>query len=167
MREGPRKGLRTLAAEEDLGRAVLESLDPEQRKIAVVDQAAYKDILTAASRKAALNGQPSGLSAAEDERAAVRGAAARWWRNTRATCRSNWRRRARSRSARRGATLHFAWAGGARRGEPHYYRVQAPTFLIEYDDTQNNANHIHSVWRDFEGDWGLDLLKQHYEASHR
>ena len=102
VRDGPRKGLRALAAEEDLGRAVLETLDPEPRKIAVVDQAAYKDILTAASRKAALNGQPSGLSAAkmnarqfEALRALVE--------VTRATCRSNWRWRARNSSARRGA----------------------------------------------------------------
>ena len=60
----------------------------------------------------------------------------------------------------------FAWAGVEQRGGPHYYRVQAPTFLIEYDNTQNNANHIHSVWRDFNGDFGLDLLAMHYQASH-
>ena len=166
VREGPRKGLRALAAEEDLGRAVLETLDPEQRKIAVVDQAAYKDILTAASRKAALNGQPSGLSAAKmnaRQFEALRALVEEYARNVPeqlALAREEQFRKA-------GRNLHFAWAGGARRGEPHYYRVQAPTFLIEYDDTQNNANHIHSVWRDFEGDWGLDLLKQHYEASHR
>lgn len=65
------------------------------------------------------------------------------------------------------ANLYFAWAGGIQKGEPHYYRIQTPAFLIEYDDTQNNANHIHSVWRDFDGDFGGDLLAQHYEASHR
>ena len=66
-----------------------------------------------------------------------------------------------------GANLFFAWAGVEEKGGPHYYRVQGPTFVIEYDNTQNNANHIHSVWRDFSGDFGLDLLKQHYQASHR
>src|SRR5207253_11381567 len=61
-------------------------------------------------------------------------------------------------------SIFFAWAGGTERGEPHYYRVQGPTFLIEFDNTQNDANHVHSVWRDFANDFGDDLLKQHYEA---
>src|ERR1700686_4349932 len=65
VREGPRKGLRTLAAEEDLGRDLMESLTPEEKKVAIVTADAYKDILTEASRKAALAGQPSGLSAAK------------------------------------------------------------------------------------------------------
>ena len=65
------------------------------------------------------------------------------------------------------AGLYFAWAGGIERGDPHYYRIQTPAILIEYDDTQNNANHIHSVRRDSEGDFGLDLLADHYKASHK
>ena len=66
-----------------------------------------------------------------------------------------------------GTNIFFAWAGGLNRGEPHYYRIQTPAFLIEYDNTQNEANHIHSVWRDFTGDFGGDLLKEHYQASHQ
>ena len=65
-----------------------------------------------------------------------------------------------------GNNIQFAWAGSTERGQAHYYRVQAPSFLIEYDNIQNKANHIHSVWRDWEGDFGLDLLKAHYDASH-
>ena len=65
-----------------------------------------------------------------------------------------------------GRDLYFAWAGVEQRGGPHYYRIQAPAFLVEYDNTQNEANHIHSVWRDFNGDFGLDLLEAHYRASH-
>jgi hypothetical protein len=61
--------------------------------------------------------------------------------------------------------IHFAWAGGLEHGEGHYYRVQGPTFLMEYDNTQNNNNHIHSVWRDFENDFGEDLLKKHYRDT--
>ena len=61
--------------------------------------------------------------------------------------------------------IHFGWAGGAEPGEPHYYRIQGPTFLIEYDNLQNSANHIHSVWRDLSGDFGDDLLAQHYALS--
>jgi hypothetical protein len=64
------------------------------------------------------------------------------------------------------ANLFFAWAGGIEKGDPHYYRIQTPVFLVEYDDTQNNANHVHTVWRDFTGDFGDDLLAQHYQASH-
>ena len=59
----------------------------------------------------------------------------------------------------------FAWMGGRERGLPHYYRVQGPTFLIEYDCTQDGGNHIHAVWRDFEGDFGVDLLAEHHRNS--
>ena len=64
-----------------------------------------------------------------------------------------------------GKGMFFAWAGGFEPGEGHYYRVQTPTFLFEYDNTQNNANHIHAVWRQFEGDFGEDLLGHHYRTS--
>ena len=60
--------------------------------------------------------------------------------------------------------ITFAWAGGTEPGERHYYRVQGPTFLIEYDNTQNNGNHMHSVWRDFNGDFGRDLLREHLKT---
>jgi hypothetical protein len=62
--------------------------------------------------------------------------------------------------------VHFAWAGGAERRQPHYYRLQGQRFLVEYDNIQNDVNHIHSVWRDPEGDFGSDLLAQHYAAAH-
>ncbi len=62
--------------------------------------------------------------------------------------------------------ISFAWAGGTERRQPHYYRLQGPRLLVEYDNTQDNANHIHSVWRDPEGDFGADLLAQHYAAAH-
>ena len=61
--------------------------------------------------------------------------------------------------------IHFAWAGTLEPGEGHYYRVHAPVFLIEYDNTQNDANHVHSVWRDLENDFGGDALARHYEES--
>jgi hypothetical protein len=60
----------------------------------------------------------------------------------------------------------FAWAGPVERGQKHYYRVQGPTFLIEFDNTQNNGNHVHSVWRDFAGDFGRDLLREHIKTAH-
>jgi len=61
---------------------------------------------------------------------------------------------------------HFAWAGAAERGAGHYYRVQGPVFLAEYDNTQNDANHIHAVWRNLLNDFGEDLLRNHYKQSH-
>ena len=63
-------------------------------------------------------------------------------------------------------TVRLAWLGPTAKGEKHYYRVQGPTFLIEYDCTQGNGNHIHSVWRDFKGDFGKDLLAEHYLRDH-
>ena len=59
----------------------------------------------------------------------------------------------------------FAWMGSTSAGEGHYYRIQGPTFLIEYDNVQNSANHIHAVWRDFDGDFGRDVLADHYSSS--
>ncbi len=63
--------------------------------------------------------------------------------------------------------VHFAWAGGTEPGQKHYYRLQGATFLVEYDDTQGNGNHIHTVWRDMTNDFGDDLLKKHYEEHHQ
>jgi hypothetical protein len=63
--------------------------------------------------------------------------------------------------------LHFAWAGSLQPGSGHYYRIHGLSLLIEFDNTQNNANHIHSVVRDLENDFGGDLLRKHYEESHR
>jgi hypothetical protein len=61
----------------------------------------------------------------------------------------------------------FAWAGPEERWQGHYYAVRGPSFLLEYDNTQNGANHIHAVWRDYDGDWGEDLLARHYAEAHR
>ena len=61
--------------------------------------------------------------------------------------------------------IRFGWAGSIARGRPHYYRVQGATFLIEYDASQNGGNHVHTVWRDFTGDFGRDLLREHYRAA--
>lgn len=62
--------------------------------------------------------------------------------------------------------LHFAWAGSLQRGEGHYYRIQSSDFLFEYDNTQGGANHVHAVWRDFDGDFGRDILKEHHNENH-
>ena len=165
VQEGARKGLRTLAGEEDLGMELIRSLDEPQLKIAIVNSTAYNEILTGASRRAALQGQPSGLAASEmkpsqfDALMALMEEYARNLPDELAEDRIVQINRA-------GRNIHFAWSGGIHHGDPHYYRVQSPSFLIEMDDTQDDANHIHSVWRDFTGDFGQDLLGQHYQASH-
>ena len=64
-----------------------------------------------------------------------------------------------------GDKIHFAWAGSLKRGEGHYYRIHGPTFIIEYDNTQNDANHIHTVWHSLINEFGLDALRKHYEKS--
>ncbi len=165
VREGPRKGLRTLAAEEDLARDVLESLTPEQKQVAIVTATAYPDILTMASRKAALEGQPSGLSAAKMTKKQF-GLLETLLSDYAGNVPEQLAQARMEEIKKAGTNIFFAWAGVEQRGGPHYYRIQAPAFLIEYDNTQNGANHIHSVWRDFNGDFGLDLLAMHYQASH-
>jgi hypothetical protein len=165
VREGPRKGLRVLHAEEDLARALLKALTPEQKKTTIVAPEAYKDIITMASRKASLEGQPSGLQASKmtaKQRTMLMEVVEEYAHNLPEEIAQE--RLGRAKKA--GGNLFFAWAGGEELGQPHYYRIQAPDFLIEYDNTQNNANHVHSVWRDLTGDFGADLLKQHYDASH-
>ena len=166
VREGPRKGLRVLGREEDLGRAFIQSLTPEQKKTAIVSADAPGEILTGPMRKAALTGQPSGIAASKltaQQRTLLQNLLDEYCNNLPeevAQVREDQIKKA-------AGNLYFAWAGGEQVGQPHYYRIQSAAFLIEYDDTQNGANHIHTVWRDFEGDFGLDLLKEHYQTSHR
>jgi hypothetical protein len=163
--EGRRKGWRTLPREEDLARDLIHSLAPEQRKTAIVLAQAPRDIITEQSRQAALKGQPNGIqigalnTAQGDKLHELLDEYCDNMADEIASFRKNQIRKV-------GNDLWFAWAGGIEPGEGHYYRIQSPEFLIEYDDTQDNANHIHSVWRDFRGDFGRDLLKDHYRTSH-
>jgi hypothetical protein len=164
VRSGPKKGTRVLGPEEDAARALVESLDASQREKAIITTTAPNDIVTMAKVKIdplSPAGIPaSALTAAQ--RSLLRKlidvytgymaddiAADRLTRIEKA----GWDR------------IAFAWAGSLERGQKHYYRVQGPTFLIEYDNTQNDANHIHSVWRDFNGDFGEDLLREHLKNT--
>lgn len=163
VREGEQKGKRVLGEEEDAGRALVQALSPEQSRTAIVNATAPTDILTMNKNDitplpdegilyAALQPRQQEMlmriievyaSTMETDVAAERMAVAR----------------------RAGLDLvRFAWAGSTARGEKHYYRIQGPTFLIEFDNTQNDGNHVHSVWRDFNGDFGRDLLREHLAA---
>ena len=162
VRDGPREGLRVLGSEEDQARSLLGSLNESQRSAAVIAEEAPSDILTRAQQKVTMledfgvahpelnTSQKRALWAIIEEYATAQpGSIA----NNRL-------------AAVRNAgvdNIKFAWMGSSAKGEPHYYRIQGPSFLIEYDNTQGNANHVHSVWRDFKGDFGRDLLTEHYQ----
>jgi hypothetical protein len=164
VREGPKKGTRILGMEEDAARALLESLDASQKSTAIVNATAPGDMITmnklqidplspAGITMGALNEKQRDLlmklidvytgfmasDIAADRVAKFKKAGVE--------------------------KIGFAWAGETERGKKHYYRIQGPTFLVEYDNTQNDGNHIHSIWRDFNGDFGRDLLREHVKST--
>ena len=162
VRSGPRKGNRALAAEEDTARMLLDSLNPEQRREAIVDESPYGDIVSRNRSKAdPLEGRgiPFAKLTAPQQKQLL--ALIELYAATMKPKLAE-ERLAKIRTGGLDA-IRFAWAGPTARGRPHYYRVQGPTFLIEFDNS--GANHIHSVWREFEGDFGRDLLREHYGAS--
>lgn len=164
VRDGPKKGLRVLKDEEDLALQLVNSLDDKLRQKAIFKLQAFYDIVTAkATEVAPLD--PVGITAAEmnnsqkellfrliDEYIAVMPEAL-----------ANERKEKLEKAGKDG--IRFGWAGATELGKAHYYRIQGPTFLIEFDNTQNNANHIHSVWRDYKGDFGRDILQEHYRNA--
>jgi hypothetical protein len=166
VRHGPLAGQRTLAEEEDLARSILHSLAPAQRQLAVVSPVAYPDLLTDHWRVAYPYVLPRGLSfgAMDGEARTLLVRLLRHYveRTNPELSEPYWRRVEAELD-----DVTFAWTGGDQRGQGHYYAIKAPSYLVEYDNTQNGANHIHSVWRDLAGDWGEDLLAQHYAAAHR
>jgi hypothetical protein len=162
IQSGPRKGLRVLGGEEDLARKLVTSLDENQRKLAVITNTAPRDIITGNSRKARAL-EPMGIECVKLTRpqqellfSVIQEYVFRY-RTEIAEADLKAIREAGDEK------LHFAWAGGLEPGQGHYYRIQGPTFLLEYDNTQDKANHIHSVWRDLQNDFGEDLLRRHYE----
>jgi hypothetical protein len=164
VREGPLQGLRALGSKEDAGRALMTALSTAQRAQALISDVAPRDIVTGNTHPVDPL-SPIGISAQEFDATQLQ------------LCREliltftsqmsdqiaqlRWQKIA----ADGIQSVTFAWAGVLEVGMPHYYRVQGPSFLIEYDNTQNNANHIHAVWRDFTDDFGRDLLREHYDNS--
>lgn len=166
VRTGPRAGLRVLSAEEDLARNLLDSLTPDQRHTAVILETAPDDILTVAARKADI-GQPKGLTYAQMDSAQktlLNSLVAEYVGRLRGELAESDLAKIKAAGLNK---IHFAWAGSLKRGERHYYRVHGPTFLLEYDNTQNDANHIHAVWRDFTNDFGRDILAEHLKNDHK
>jgi Protein of unknown function (DUF3500) len=165
VKSGPLKGRRALRAEEDLARELAKSFTGETRAKVVFDQTAPPDILT--TDKSQVDPLPAvGLDVASmkpAQKEQLRKLLAEY-----AATMSPAQAQERLKKIDQAGfdKLRFGWAGGLERGDKHYYRIQGPTFLLEYDSTQNDGNHIHSVWRDFNGDFGRDLLREHRAASH-
>jgi len=163
VRDGPRKGLRVLGEEEDLGRQFVNSLTPDQQTIAIITNVAPKEMITGNQRKVMLL-NPPGLPAAKMS-GKQKDALLTLLRDYAFRHRPEIAEADLKKIDRAGfGKVTFAWAGSLQPGEGHYYRIQGPTFLLEFDDTQNNANHIHTVWRDFDNDFGEDVLRHHYET---
>jgi uncharacterized protein DUF3500 len=171
---GPKKGFRALGDEHDAGWAVLDSLSDAQRREALISARTYGDIVTS-NREKVDPLEAAGLAASKlDERQR-----ALLWKIVELYAASFEPGLAEARLARARAggieALRFGWAGSTTRGAQHYYRVQGTLFLIEYDASQDGGNHIHTVWRDFAGDFGRnlsstsafgrDLLRDHYTSA--
>jgi hypothetical protein len=164
VRSGPRAGTRILADEEELGRTLVKSLSEEQRKLAIILPEAPKEVFNDPKRVEPTRpeGIPQNQLTAEQSATLMKLIKEYLFR-----CRPDVAAEDFAKIEKAGLDkLHFTWAGGLERGEPHYYRVQGGNFVLEYDNTQNDANHVHSLWREFDHDFGADLLKAHLSAGH-
>jgi hypothetical protein len=161
---GPEKGLEILKDETELGFNLLHSLNANQKEKAVINKRAPGDIITASSRKAMIE-NPQGILytelSASQQKLFVQLLSLYIHRYTRLFA-AQMMKEIEDAGFK---NLRFAWAGDEHRGvgHPHYYRIQGPTIIIEYDNTQNNANHIHTVVRDLKNDFGGDQLMEHYK----
>jgi len=157
---GPQTGFRLLAQEEDLGRDLVASLSAANRQAAMLRDVAFSEIVTGNDPKVrplALEGLAAG-SMSPEEKGRLRALIELYVGRVNPAAAKD----ALARLDRAGfEQVRFGWAGSIESGEKHYYRVHGPTLLIEYDNTQNDANHIHTVYRDLDRDFGGDVLRAH------
>ena len=153
-------GLRALGSLEDAGRALLASLDPAQRDVAILEEVAPTNIVSGVELA------PDPLSPVGIEASALTPVqrdllmeVVEFYTSAMAEDIAALRRAKVQEDGIENIT--FAWAGGTGYGDVSYFRVQGPSFLIEFDHTQRDPNHIHSGWRDFDGDFGRDVLREH------
>ena len=165
VRDGPKQGTRVLRDEEEVARELLNSFNDTQRAKVIFTVDAPRDMVSGESREWLKPLDPGGLPVSEMTAAQKR--ALEKLLDVYLGRVAPELAKARLEALQKAGfdKITFGWAGVREVGGPHYYRVQGPTFLVEYDNTQNNNNHIHSVWRDFNGDFGRDLLKEHYQAA--
>lgn len=158
---GPHEGLEVLAEEQEIGLRIINMLTGEHKTKAIISEFAPRDIVTEASVRAEIDDIEGLPFLAMDSRQRellerlIHVYAERFRPELAA-------KKLAQLQADGMEKIRFAWAGGLGRGEGHYYRIHGPRFVIEFDNTQNDANHVHSVWRDFENDFGEDLLHSHY-----
>lgn len=158
-------GFRLLGAEEDAAFSLIQSLEGAVRTQAVIADRSLGDIVSGPRREADLERFEGVPLARLNE--AQRGGIVRILELYAGTMREEIAAPALAKVREAGLeALHFAWAGSLARGRPHYFRVHGPTALVEYDNTQDGANHVHSVWIDQQSLFGRDLLKAHYKGAH-
>ncbi|UCS92765.1 DUF3500 domain-containing protein [Echinicola marina] len=160
---GPRKGERTLR-EEDRGFELLNSLNEEQKQKAIFREEAFPNIIT--TNKEELSPlDPVGIKFEAlqlHQRSILLHLIDVYLSSMPAALAKKRMEKLKTEELNQ---IRFGWAGATSPGIGHYYRVQGKSFLIEFDNTQNKANHIHTVWRDFDGDFGRDLIKEHYHNA--
>ena len=172
VRSGPLTGFRVLGAPEDLARELVTSLDGQQRTRAVLSDQAPSDIFTANIRIRAERArwdawkqtlEPQGVRVTD-----LNEVQQHWVRRILVEVVGSYREELSAEYLRAidPKTLSFAWAGSIERGKPHYFRLQNGDFVFEYDNVQDNGNHVHSVWRNKAEDFGAELLPEHYRTSH-
>lgn len=164
VRDGPHKGFRLLGAAEDLARQLMTGLDDAQRRTALIANRSFGEIVASPQREQDL-GQPRGLELSamdSNARARVEALMDRLLGTLAPDLLAAQKRRVMEQGLER---FRFAWAGSLVPGEAHYFRVHGPVTLIEHDNTQNGANHIHAVWRDLAADFGRDALADHYRRQ--
>ncbi len=167
VRDGPNKGFRLLGASEDLARQLMAGLTDPQRQAAIIANRSFGEIVASPQREQDL-GNPKGLLLGEmtgAQRTLVEALMDRFLGTLAADLMAAQKKRVMDQGL---ATFRFAWAGSLTPGEAHYFRVHGLATLIEHDNTQNGANHVHAVWRDLTADFGRDALADHYrQQKHR
>lgn len=162
VREGwERAGLQVLAAEENAARTLYASLEGSARERATLAYEANRGLLLGDKARPDLGDESAGLARGEMSAAQTRALDALIEVYLANLAPGIARARRDAIESDRDA-VRFAWAGAAAPGEPHYYRIHGPSFLIEFDNTTADADHIHVVWHDLESDFGLDILQRHY-----
>ncbi len=167
VRDGPHRDFRLLGASEDLARRIMAGLNDQQRQAAIIANRSFGEIVASPQREQDL-GNPRGLLLGEmtgAQRTLVEALMDRFLGTLAADLMAQQKQRVLEQGL---ATFRFAWAGSLMPGEAHYFRVHGPVTLIEHDNTQNGANHVHAVWRDLAADFGRDALADHYrQQKHR
>lgn len=162
--EGSRKGERTLDREEDLAMELINSLSDQQKEEAIFQDIPFIDIVTTNATEVSPL-RPVGIEA-NKLNTKQKDLLKQLLKEYLSSIPGNLAIERESKiNDEEFNEIRFGWAGALTKGQAHYYRIQGKTFLIEYDNTQDDANHIHTVWRDFDGDFGMDLIREHYLNS--